>query len=235
MLREIYFDESYHEKTGRIGVSATMATTGQWEHFVRDWGGVLAAKSVAPGEFHAQSGGKVQRELNLSLAGLLSNLGICSTCVTLRTNDFEANTTLEQRGNYGGVFGFARYVAILSLSLGFEDAGRSGEFAYYADQGGRGLDWFMQTLRTIAANDSLRRQYRLTKHGVVDRRVHLPVHAADLVAHEVITHRHTSEPLNVLGRQVLVDDWNGDEVREVLNDFSQSRERLKKIRDKNRR
>lgn len=231
VFRLIYFDESSDQKDdGRIGISACMSSAYQWAVFEERWRAILAAKGIDAGDFHAVKTDTVQRETNIALAHLMKEIGIASTCVTLRTSEFERYTTQDERGNYGGAYGFARYASILALNHTFDDVGDSGSYAYYVDQGGQGGDWFVQTLQKIVGHDELRAKYRMAGYGVVDRRLHLPVHAADLVAHEVVTSRHTSEPLKILGKLVLVDDWTGEHVEEVMRDFAKTREKLTSLK-----
>lgn len=235
IFRPIYFDESSNQaEDSRIGIAASMASAHQWMLFDTQWRAVLADARLQPGDVHAARAGSVQTAMNIALARMLRDLGISSTCVTTRVSDFESVTTPAERSMYGGPYGFLRYASLLALNLTFDNAGDTGRYAYYLDQGGQGGDWFLQTLGRIAQHDELRAKYRMAGYGVVDRRVHVQVHAPDLIAHEVITSRHTSEPLKVLGDRVLVDDWTADDIRELMGDFSGIREKLNALKREHR-
>jgi hypothetical protein len=98
-----------------------------------------------------------------------------------------------------------------------------GDYGYYVEQGGKGFGWIMQALALIYSSDKLRASYRMATYGRVDRRIHLPVHTADLISHELLTNRHTSPILNRLGEQVVVQDVTADDVGEIMGRWSNDR------------
>jgi hypothetical protein len=218
----VYFDESGDDpRHKRIGIAASFADSASWLAFEVDWRAILTPVGREK-DFHANRNDQIQGALNVFLAMLMKKHGIYSFGTTIDADDYRAATTPLQRGWYGNEYGFARYVSLILTGHALAKLDRV-DFGYYVDQGGKGGDWIMKTMADIYRFDDLRASYRMATFGPVDRRKHLPVHAADLVAHEVITNRENSTPLAILGDNVEVDDGTREQIDGVMAEFTQLR------------
>lgn len=104
-----------------------------------------------------------------------------------------------------------------------------GDVGYYVEHGGKGVGYIMDLMGQIHRSDRMRPRYCMAAFGQVDRRTHRRVHVADLVAHEVITQRHHSRPLDVLGDSLLIRDMEGDDIQELVSDMSKDRDKLDRL------
>jgi len=230
----LYQDESGgHTRDGRIGIATSLARVDHWLRFAEVWQPILRAADRET-TFHAVNADAVQTKLNLRLASLMKRFGVFTTCITLRQEDFAAATESTDRSRYGGPFGFARYLSLFVMGQHLRTADQ-GEAAYLVEAGGKGYTWFIRILAGVYASDDLRREYRMASFGPSDRRKHLPAHAPDLVSHEVITARHTSEPLRILGGHVEIIDVSKDLMTEAMASFRRMRRVLMQHRDAARR
>jgi hypothetical protein len=223
----IYFDESGgHTRHGRIGIAATIASTEQWFGLEREWREALTITKRLK-SFHAKNNDSTQKALNIVLATLLYRWKIPTLCITLDQDVYMQNTTPLQRGWYGNAFGFARYISAI-MSGDSAKRGYSGDIGYYVEQGGKGHDWIMQAFGVIYASDKLRADYGMAAYGPVDRRIHLPVHAPDLIAHEVVHDDGKSFPLAIVGDFALVQEITAPQIARAMEEFTEIRIELKK-------
>jgi hypothetical protein len=154
------------------------------------------------------------------LARIMSGFTV-SLCITLDEEHYKRSASSEERAYLGNACGFAGFAC--SAYLG--DVLRAldhHEFGFYVDQGGRGTAKHLEILQRIYADDRWRARFGLADFGPADRRVHLPVHTADLVVHEVITNRHHSHALSILGQRVIVRDLSKEEIDDTLEMWRQS-------------
>jgi hypothetical protein len=228
----IYSDESGNEQTGRIGIAASLASIQNWTELEAEWRQVLVFANREH-EFHAVENDRTQYALNVTLAWLMKKWRVATVCITVRERDYLENTTALQRGWYGDAYAFARYVSLVYTGESIRRLNK-GDFGHYVEQGGRGFDWIMQTLGLIYKSDQLRPKYRMATYGPVDRRIHLPAHAADLVAHEVITNRHKSAALSLLGENVVIEDVAGDTIETIMTEFAEIRKVIAKLKNDHR-
>jgi hypothetical protein len=230
-----YFDESGDEENpgGRIGIAGALGTTDQWLGFEGDWRGVLDDAHVTPGDFHAVQTSSLQVALSDTCARLVKKWNIITLCVTLRESDYERCTNQLQRGWYGDAYGFARYVCFMTVSAKAKT--RDGDIGYYVEQGGKGFDWIMEHFGIVYRDDKQRANRRMAAYGPVDRRIHLPVHVPDLVAHEVITARQVSKPLVTLGGLVSIFDINEDEIDDLVHGWTKDQMMMMSLKEQARR
>jgi hypothetical protein len=114
--------------------------------------------------------------------------------------------------------------------------GRCRRHRYYVEQGGKGFDRIMEHFGIIYRDDRLRASRSMAAYGPVDRRILLPVHLSDLVAHEVITNRHESPALKILGELVVIDDINErDDLQELIDQWTKDHFAMNKLREASRR
>jgi hypothetical protein len=227
MTAAIYSDESGGDDLhDRICIATSFATLPRWISFEQRWGMVL--NTVPEHVFHAVATDHAQRVFNAALPLVMRECEIVTFCLTMRETDYMKATTPRQRSRHGNVFGFARYAA-LSIFSALIGRRVGGDVGYYVEQGGKGYAWIMERMRAIYGDDELRREYRMATFGPVDRREHLPVHTADLVAHEVITARHTSVPLDILGDHVEIYDVSGEDIENVIGEFAKLNDRLDRM------
>jgi hypothetical protein len=232
VLGALYMDESGgHSDTDRIGIASSVATTENWLRFESMWRQVLK-DAGREDSFHAVNTDVVQQGLNLKLADVMCECRVWTLCITVHQSVYKDVTTATERARFGNAFGFARYVNVHHMADQFRQEDK-GDVGYYIEQGGKGCEWLMIRLNRIYRSVELRRFFRMGALGPVDRRIHLPVHAPDLASHEVITCRHTSVPLMTLGAQVTIRDITGDEIRNVVDEFSKMEAKLKRIRRDN--
>jgi hypothetical protein len=225
--RFYYCDESSNEADDpRIGVAMCSGSKAQWDTLAGIWPIQMMALNLKPDDFHAT---RAKEEARMALANTMQQIGIATACATLRISDFEKGTKQADRGKYGGAYGFVRYMLLLHTSWAADDLLDETPIEIYIDQGGLGGDWFMQLLDAIAMHDSLRKKYRLTAHRTVDRRNDVRVHCPDLISHELLTDRHTSPVLKLLGNTVLVDDWTQDGIAEAIDEFNDIREWIENL------
>jgi hypothetical protein len=229
----VYTDESGDDpKHKRIGIATSFTDIGHWTSFDTEWRKVLVSVGRER-DFHANRQDNLQQALNIVLATLMKQHRVYSFCTTIDHDEYHAATTALQRGWYGNEYGFARYVSLVLAGHSLNRLNR-GDFGYYVDQGGKGVDWIMQTMATIYRIDRLRAQYRMAAFGLVDRRKDLPVHAADLVAHEVITNRDASLPLSILGENVEIDDTTHGQIAGAMTEFTRIQKYMRHLKQKHK-
>ena len=213
-----YFDESgNHPRSKRIGVAGAVALAENWKQFEEQWrkGLVIADRERT---YHANQNTPIDRVLNQMLALLVNDHGIAALCITVDEGQYIANTTAMDRSVLGNAYGFASFACVSFIADWLRSLDK-GDASYYIDQGGQGYGKIMEILAMGYRDDGFRAQLKMAGFGPADHRQHLPVHTADLVAHEVITNRSASQPLAYMGERVTVHDLTVEQIRETMTQF----------------
>ena len=209
----VYFDESGNDdRSGRIAVAASIASVEGWEQFETKWSHILGR---AGNEFHAKDRSTTQYRLNCLLPVLMELCGVVTLCITLDRQEYRTLTSADDRSRLGNVAGFAGFLCIGRMAQYLRDE-KLGDIGYYVEQGGPGFDKMMEFLGMVYRLDEARTNWHLADYGPVDRRIHLPVHASDLIAHETITNRDKSEPLKIAGNQACIIDLGAEYVQSAV-------------------
>lgn len=144
MPRLYYCDESSNNAVDeRVGIATCSGSSEQWDALEKAWQLQLKDSKVTRDRFHATS---ASAKLRMALAQIMYDIGIAAACCTLRPSDFEKATKQEDRGKYGGAYGFARYVQLLQINAAADSLLDQTPIEIYIDQGGLGGAWFMQLL-----------------------------------------------------------------------------------------
>lgn len=213
-----YFDESGNRASKRIAVVGAIATAESWTAFETHWALVLSA-AKRERQFHAKNTDRVQIILNELLADAMKYSNVWAMSVVVDEADYLRTTNQRQRSQMGNAYGFAGYIGLSVLS---DWARQSNEHVgYYIDQGGPGYGKMMEILVNAYATDSGRESFRVAGYGPADRRIHLPVHPADLVAHELAMNPDDSKPLAILGDRVRRIDVTPEFLRGLMAEFDE--------------
>lgn len=227
-----YFDESATGSTRRgiVAVAASIATADAWSAFDDAWRPVVEDSGLQRA-FHAMENDPVQRRLNGTLPGIMNSAGVFSVCVVFDRAAHIRITSPEDRSVFGNDHGFA-WLACASVVSGALE--QNGEYAgYYIDQGGLGSKKAMQFLSGAYRDDEARESWRLADYGPADRRIHLPLHPADLVAHELATVGRSSAVIKSLN-DVNVVDLDEHQLKSIADALSALWLRIKVERNRER-
>lgn len=225
----VYLDESGSRTRGRrIGYAACLGTVDQWDRFSIGWLRVLMDQAVvgnlepdAHYDFHAKNGGYslVQRRLNRLLPTWMLQCGIFSSAVAMNEADYIELSTHADRSRLGNVYGFAGFGAAVMMGSALRSLG-GGYAGYYVDRGGPGFDKVMQLFGDVYNGEQhLRPHFRLAHYGPANRHDNLPIHAADLVAHEVVTRGQASPIVQWLGNELHVHELTPIDIASLLGTF----------------
>jgi hypothetical protein len=214
-----YFDESAvgTAKHGTVSVAASIATLENWRRFENIWRPVLKSAGRET-SFHAVARSKEQQALNAVLPLIARECRVWTQCVTFDRADYFNNTSAVDRSQLGNDHGFAWFACASVIAEYLRDYVKQ-DAGYYIDQGGLGSDKAMQILGWVYRDPEWRESWRLADFGPADRRVQLPLHPADLVAHQVATNRSESDILSTFGDWLNVSDAPASSIREAVSDF----------------
>jgi hypothetical protein len=235
-----FIDESgnYPSSPGRIAVAGAMATAENWEQFQDQWRANLEVASALPAfrGFHAKNTSRIQSALNETLAHVCNDRNIWIASVTVNEKEYKAATTHEERSLLGNAYGFAAFACVGLIAQQFRVAARNSERAiYYIEKGGPGFAKTMELLAIAYRNDTFRKTLCLESFAPADRRIHTPVHPADLVAHEIVTNPKNSVPLAILGQRNRNEDITADRLRGFIADYKQLMRKASQLRAEHKR
>jgi hypothetical protein len=214
-----------------------MATIENWLRFRRRWRYVLDHAALVPGfkEFHAKNGGHTQRMLNLLLAYVMRECNIQGYCVTMDTLEYLSLATPRQRSQIGNEYSFAAFACFSVVAERFRQAVPGAAMAFYVEKGGPGFDRTMQLMGDCFKDERTGDGIALATYGPADRTRDLPCHPADLIAHEVVTNRYHSQPLNVLDEWLTVTDVTHEILRDALADFDAITKRFRWLKSQRKK
>jgi len=206
-----YFDESGDDRSDRIAVAVALAHEENWRQFEALWRVALDLANVT--DYHAHINNNAHHALNRAMPVLVKECRILLSCTTVSRSDYMRVTNASDRSQLGNEYGFAGFVAI-SLMADVLRKYNQGDAGYYIDQGGKGFGKMIEILSYWYQRD--RADFMMATYGPADRRLHMPLHPADLVAHEVITNREKSECLPLFGEHLAIQDLSTQQLREIF-------------------
>jgi hypothetical protein len=189
-----YFDESGTHDSPILALACYIATVEQWAHFLREWDEILKQESLTHfhmSKFEARRGEfagwdnerrlRVQKRL-ISIIKRRVNVGIFCAVNLAAYDEF---ITEWRREGFGSPYNFCVKLCLSLISFWAQKYERKEPIAFVIEHGAGYNGELTASFNGIFANEQMRQYLRLGSLTFVDKKMALPLQAADLLAYEV--------------------------------------------------
>lgn len=184
-----YIDESGMDGRGpELIVACAIADQPKWACLAADWHQWSAG-------FHAQTASQSRRERLAEIAGALIDSIVV---VSLRDADYKKHVSHDVRSFVGGIYTYG-LISTMNAAL-FHTAHSGSDVAYFIEPGARGYSNAFRIIADLYAFEDARKALRIGSFGPANSLADLPLHVADLAAHEVVTWVRQGKRADALSR-----------------------------------